>query len=64
MYPRAGAYIISVKQSTYCYFGKAIRAHFGSEEMFGGRLRRRRERIDLSLKSYIGKKISRRKQEE
>ena len=41
MYPRAGAYIISVKQSTYCYFGKAIRAHFGSEEMFGGRLRRR-----------------------
>lgn len=27
MYPRAGAYIISVKQSTYCQFGEVIRAH-------------------------------------
>lgn len=30
MYPRAGAYIISVKQSTYCQFGEAIRAHGGA----------------------------------
>lgn len=27
MYPRAEAYIISVKQSTYCQFGEVIRAH-------------------------------------
>lgn len=27
MYPRAAAYIISVKQSTYCQFGEVIRAH-------------------------------------
>ena len=27
MYPRATAYIISVKQSTYCQFGEVIRAH-------------------------------------
>lgn len=27
MYPRAEAYIISVKQSTYCQFGGVIRAH-------------------------------------
>lgn len=26
MYPRAAAYIISVKQSTYCQFGEVIRA--------------------------------------
>lgn len=30
MYPRAGAYIISVKQSTYCQFGEVIRAHSGA----------------------------------
>lgn len=27
MYPRAEAYIISVKQSTYCQFREVIRAH-------------------------------------
>lgn len=32
MYPRAGAYIISVKQSTYCQFGEVIRAHSETEE--------------------------------
>lgn len=30
MYPRAAAYIISVKQSTYCQFGEVIRAHSGA----------------------------------
>lgn len=32
MYPRAGAYIISVKQSTYCQFGEVIRVHTGRRE--------------------------------
>lgn len=32
MYPRAEAYIISVKQSTYCQFGEVIRAHTGGGE--------------------------------
>lgn len=32
MYPRAAAYIISVKQSTYCQFGKVIRAHTERKE--------------------------------
>lgn len=32
MYPRAGAYIISVKQSTYCQFGEVIRVHTGRKE--------------------------------
>lgn len=40
MYPRAEAYIISVKQSTYCQFGEVIRAHTeggeGAGEMLGG----------------------------
>lgn len=27
MYPRAEAYIISVRQSIYCQFGEVIRAH-------------------------------------
>lgn len=35
MYPRAEAYIISVKQSTYCQFGEVIRAH--TERGEGGR---------------------------
>lgn len=37
MYPRAEAYIISVKQSTYCQFGEVIRAHTekGEEERGG-----------------------------
>lgn len=39
MYPRAEAYIISVKQSTYCQFGEVIRAHTergeGGEELLG-----------------------------
>lgn len=30
MYPRAAAYIISVKQSTYCQFGEVITAHGGA----------------------------------
>lgn len=37
MYPRAGAYIISVKQSTYCQFGEVIRAHTERGEGEGGR---------------------------
>lgn len=39
MYPRAEAYIISVKQSTYCQFGEVIRAHTesgGREGLLGG----------------------------
>lgn len=36
MYPRAGAYIISVKQSTYCQFGEVIRAHGETEERASG----------------------------
>lgn len=32
MYPRARAYIISVKQSTYCQFGEVIRVHTGRRE--------------------------------
>lgn len=36
MYPRAGAYIISVKQSTYCQFGEVIRAHSETEERVSG----------------------------
>lgn len=32
MYPRAEAYIISVKQSTYCQFGEVIRAHTEREK--------------------------------
>lgn len=36
MYPRAGAYIISVKQSTYCQFGEVIRAHGEMEERASG----------------------------
>lgn len=36
MYPRAGAYIISVKQSTYCQFGEVIRAHSEMEERVSG----------------------------
>lgn len=35
MYPRAGAYIISVKQSTYCQFGEVIRAHTEREKREG-----------------------------
>lgn len=31
MYPRAAAYIISVKQSTYCQFGEVIRARSRAE---------------------------------
>lgn len=37
MYPRAGAYIISVKQSTYCQFGEVIRAHTERGESEGQR---------------------------
>lgn len=37
MYPRAGAYIISVKQSTYCQFGEVIRAHTERGEGARGR---------------------------
>ena len=37
MYPRAAAYIISVKQSTYCQFGEVIRAHTErGEGLLGG----------------------------
>lgn len=32
MYPRARAYNISVKQSTYCQFGEVIRVHNGRRE--------------------------------
>lgn len=40
MYPRAGAYIISVKQSTYCQFGEVIRAHTErGEGVLGGERR-------------------------
>lgn len=40
MYPRAEAYIISVKQSTYCQFGEVIRAHTERGEAGeGGRAR-------------------------
>lgn len=35
MYPRAWAYIISVKLSTYCQFGEVIRAHTVSERARG-----------------------------
>lgn len=35
MYPRAEAYIISVKQSTYCQFGEVIRAHTEKERERG-----------------------------
>lgn len=35
MYPRAEAYIISVKQSTYCQFGEVIRAHTEREKERG-----------------------------
>lgn len=35
MYPRAEAYIISVKQSTYCQFGGVIRAHTEKEKERG-----------------------------
>ena len=35
MYPRAEAYIISVKQSTYCQFGEVIRAHTERERKRG-----------------------------
>lgn len=37
MYPRAEAYIISVKQSTYCQFGEVIRAHTEREKGGEGR---------------------------
>lgn len=43
MYPRAEAYIISVKQSTYCQFGEVIRAHTEREE---GRGSGKREKGD------------------
>lgn len=36
MYPRAKAYIISVKQSTYCQFGEVIRAPSELEEQASG----------------------------
>lgn len=55
MYPRAEAYIISVKQSTYCQFGEVIRAHTergGGGEGRGGR----REMAEEVREKHVGNK--------
>lgn len=59
MYPRAEAYIISVKQSTYCQFGEVIRAHTERGEggwgdkgskcwVEGGRWKKRKSRQEMA----------------
>lgn len=55
MYPRAEAYIISVKQSTYCQFGEVIRAHTerGEGERGGPAGWREREHRRVGKKIYI-----------
>lgn len=47
MYPRAEAYIISVKQSTYCQFGEVIRVHAGRREKERERQGRRKDKKGL-----------------
>lgn len=54
MYPRAAAYIISVKQSTYCQFGEVITAHGGAggAARWGKELETRERREDERRKIY------------
>lgn len=54
MYPRAAAYIISVKQSTYCQFGEVIKARSRT----GGRGGRGRERTRRRRRSGRAEKIT------
>lgn len=59
MYPRAAAYIISVKQSTYCQFGEVIRARSRT----GGGGRRGRDRRRRRRRSGRAEKITERRRE-
>lgn len=48
MYPRAEAYIISVKQSTYCQFGEVIRAHTERGEAERGGMAVEKEKREMA----------------